>query len=136
MATITIDMAIKGILGLGGRVANRAVAIMKEEASVRDDKSPVKHKVDKPLGVPNLVDSIRADHSLFSSQYVIGPHVPHATYFRYGRGPVHAKNKKWLHWIEPDGRDVFKKSVGRARGNHFIERTKERLEAEKFNIVE
>ena len=136
MASITIDQAIKGILGLGGRVANRAVEIMKEEAAVRDDGSPVQHKVDGKLGVPRLVDSIRYEHRAFSREYAIGPHVPHAEFFRYGRGPVTPKSKKWLHWIEPGGADVFKKYVGPARPNHFIERTKERLEGEKFNIVE
>lgn len=130
MASITIDMAIKGILGLGGRVANRAVAIMKEEASVRDDGSSTDGK-----GSNALVNSIRYEHRLFSRQYAIGPHVDYAEYFRYGRGPAQARNAKYMHF-KIRGADYFRKKVGPARPNHFIERTKARLEEEKFRIVE
>jgi len=41
--------------------------------------------------------------------------VPYARWVIEGRGPVRAKNKKMLHWIDPDtGKDVFRKSVGPA----------------------
>lgn len=137
MASITIDQGIKGILGLGNRVANRAVEIMKEKAATKEDGSPTGHKYDKPLGEPSLVDSIRIlEHRAFSREYVIGSTLPYAIYVDQGRGPVHVKNKQWLHWWEPDRGDVFKKSVAAAKGNHFVRRTKEALEQEKFSIVE
>lgn len=134
MATITIDQGIKGILGLGMFAANKAVAIMKEEASVRDDGTPTQGKGDNAL-----VNSIKYEHRLFSNEYAIGPHVEYAEHFRYGRGPVTPKGKKnggadVLHWRDPKFGDVFTKHAGPAPPNHFIERTIARLEAEHFNI--
>lgn len=132
MASITIDQAIKGILGLGGRVANRAVEIMKEEASVRD--VPRSDGKTSAVRTGKLVKSIKYTHRVFSREYAIGPHVDYAEYFRFGRGPI---TKAWnMHWNDPDFGSVYTKHVDKAPPNHFIERTKERLEGEKFNIVE
>lgn len=66
----------------------------------------------------------------------VGSALEYASYVNDGRGPVHVKNKRSLHWVypRPDGKDYFAKEVGPAKGLHFIEKTKEYIESMNITL--
>lgn len=57
----------------------------------------------------------------------IGTDVFYAKYVNDGRGPVHAKNAKCLHFITKGGVEVFTKSVGPASPRPYIDESDEEL---------
>lgn len=57
----------------------------------------------------------------------IGTDLFYAEYVNDGRGPVHAKNAKALHFITKDGVEHFVKSVKAAKPNPYLEDSNEDL---------
>ena len=115
---MTIDQVEAYLEGVLERVAGEAQRYMKEY---------INSAADNPTGA--LSDSIYNEKRGKFTR-AVGSALPYAKYANNGRGPVRVKNAKALHWVypRPGGKDFFAKSVGPAKGLHFIERTKEHIE--------
>lgn len=73
----------------------------------------------------NLFDSINITGG--GNTRDIGTDVFYAKYVNDGRGPVHAKNAKCLHFVTKGGVEVFTKSVGPAAPRPYIDDSDEEL---------
>lgn len=68
--------------------------------------------------------------SITANSASIGTDLFYAEYVNDGRGPVHAKNKKFLHFITKNGTEIFAKSVGPAAPRPYLDDSSEALSGE------
>lgn len=117
MANLTIDEAMSLIRGYLDRVAADAETYMKDY---------IRSHADNPTG--RLEQSIDT-RVISESARGVGSSLDYAKFADQGRGPVVAKNAPVLHWQypRPDGPWHSAKSVGPAKGIHFIEATAEHI---------
>lgn len=115
---MTIDGVDAALDDLLNRVASEAERYMRDY---------INRTADNPTG--RLAGSIY-NESRGKRTRAIGSRLEYASYADQGRGPVSVRNKISLHWVypRPSGQDFFAKSVGRAEGLHFIDKTKEHIE--------
>ena len=117
MADLSIDEGISRIQNILPKIAEVAVAVMRDECPKRTGKT-----ADSIMATPVGTNSVFVGPA---AQKVAG-HIVH------GRGEVFPKRKKALHWNE--GYDVFAMRSSAVPPNDFVGRTKDRLESMTFTI--
>ncbi len=69
-----------------------------------------------------LLASIKILDETPGKSITVGTDEPYAGFIEYGRGPVNAKEGKWLHWIDKStGKDVFAKHADPTEPSPFLE---------------
>ena len=133
MATYTLTECMARLKRLPEKVAERGVEIMKEE---------ITDTTDGPGEPVHLADTVKATknadgtYTISTNKYVGGGGYgvrEVGAIIRKGRPALEARYAKVLRWKDSSGWHSAK-SVGPAKPNDFVKRTKERLEIEDWHL--